>query len=404
MDMLGFGDYVVFASGERMVEKLGKEFFLSWQNEKVQRGIVSKGVIGEKYRGSFTVNNSSTTWKYLPSYENIGLTFVFKDKVAIIILSDEPVAFLINSKDVAENNRNYFELLWNQEIHFMRGIDGVHEAWNEMLDELKPGEEYYVLGTSWHGKTGEIDPFFIDFHKRRIEKGIGARFLFVSGTENLVRKNTESYYTNASVKFLPRGIYEGMQFNLYKNKVLLFVWREKEPIVFKIDDKTMYLTFKTYFDTLWQQETRVVSGLDAIQSIFEELLYAGEADFIAASGYFINARPEYTKEWEKRAKEKGLKIRVLLDPESKGKGMDRFSFSEAKYTIPKEFSKLSVFWIFSGKVVIANWTEKEPLAVIIENKYLYDMYKQQFEMLWNKDTFVSNEVGMDGVEILLKYA
>lgn len=47
------------------------------------------------------------------------------------------------------------------------------------------------------------------------------------------------------------GVYEGIQINLYKNKVLMFVWREKEPVVFIIKDKKVYQTFKSYFDTLW---------------------------------------------------------------------------------------------------------------------------------------------------------
>ena len=38
--------------------------------------------------------------------------------------------------------------------------------------------------------------------------------------------------------------------------------------------------------------------------------------------------------------------------------------------------------IFGNKVAISNWTEKEPIVVVIENKHVHDLYKQQFELLW----------------------
>ena len=29
--------------------------------------------------------------------------------------------------------------------------------------------------------------------------------------------------------------------------------------------------------------------------------------------------------------------------------------------------------------------EKEPIAIIIENKYLYQLYKTQFKLMWNQE-------------------
>ena len=62
----------------------------------------------------------------------------------------------------------------------------------------------------------------------------------------------------------------------------------------------------------------------------------------------------------------------------------RIDFAKTKYTIPKEFSALSVFWIFSGKVAIGILVDNEPIVTIIENKNFYNLYKKQFELLWKK--------------------
>jgi len=174
-----------------------------------------------------------------------------------------------------------------------------------------------------------------------------------------------------------------MQINLYKNKVLFFVWRDKEPLVFVIEDKNVYNTFKSYFDSYWNQETRIIKGVDAVQELFEDMLRHGKADYIGARGYLIDERPEFIDDWEKRAIKQGFKLRNIVDPETKGHRITKFPFVKTKYTLKKEFSMLSVFWIYGNKVAISNWTEKEPIVFLIENKQFHDMYQQQFEMLWN---------------------
>ena len=80
-------------------------------------------------------------------------------------------------------------------------------------------------------------------------------------------------------------------------------------------------------------------------------------------------------------------MRNIVDPGVKGHRITKFPFVKTKYTLPKEFSMLSVFWIYGDKVVISNWTKEEPIVVMINNKSLHDMYKQQFELLWKKDKF-----------------
>ena len=116
---------------------------------------------------------------------------------------------------------------------------------------------------------------------------------------------------------------------------------------------------------MWNQDTIVLKGVDSVQQTFEDMLDYGEGDFIGASGYFVDKRPKYIDGWEKRAIKKGFKMRNIVDPGTKGHRITTFPFVKTKYTLPKEFSSLSVFWIFGDKVVISNWNEEEPIVVII---------------------------------------
>lgn len=248
---LEFGDYDVFAEGMKIYDVLGEEFFVWWQDEKKRRGIRSRGIIREQYRNLPIVTRSATQFRFSHDFESPGSKLIFKDKVINLMLSEEPVAFLVDNKDIADSNRAYFELVWNQDVVVRKGIKNIENTFDIMLDELDPGEEYYVLGASWMGFKDRAFDYFVDFHKRRQKKGVKAKFLFISGTEKTIEKYKESYSKLTEVKYLPPNVYEGMQINIYKNKVLFFVWREDDPLVFSIEDKTTHDTFKTYFDTLW---------------------------------------------------------------------------------------------------------------------------------------------------------
>ncbi|MCK5025288.1 MAG: hypothetical protein KAS15_01760, partial [Nanoarchaeota archaeon] len=52
--------------------------------------------------------------KYLPNqFETPANTWVFGDMVAIVVWSEQPIATLIRSKDVAKAYHTNFDLLWH---------------------------------------------------------------------------------------------------------------------------------------------------------------------------------------------------------------------------------------------------------------------------------------------------
>ena len=440
---------------------------------------------------------------------------------------DNFLIIVIDNKDIAESFKTQFQKLWEQDFEVKKGFDGVQKAFWEMLDELNPGEEYYVLGASWNGSSQQVDPFFIDFHNKREKRGVKTKLLFLHEAQKIIKDIKKYYGKLAEIKFLPKGSFEGIQFNFFKNKIIMFVWREKEPIVFTIEDKKIYDTFKAYFDQLWNQQvevyegvedvkeafkksldfgnystfaegmkiydtlgsdffnwwqeekelrgisskgfigkkyqdmcsvresktkfkflsnyensgvsmtfkekamdvlfgekpvayiihdpiiaqnrqknfdlvwnqkTQVVKGLDAIQEIFEEFLESGKGDFIGARGYFMDLMPTYIDKWEKRAIKQKFVMRNIVDPKVKGHRITQFPFVKTKYTLQKEFADLSVIWIYGTKVVISNWTEDEPTAIIIDDTKIHDLYKKQFEHLWNQKA--STYTSQDEIELM----
>ncbi len=139
------------------------------------------------------------------------------------------------------------------------------------LKEVKKGEEYYVLGATWLGNKNKIYEFFIDFHTRRVNKGVKVKFLFLSGTEKILKSYPKVYNKLSEIRILPPGIDQGIQSNLYKNKILMFLWRKDEPVVFSIEDKHMYKTFKSYFDNIWRQSKKFIYSKECLSHLFSNL-------------------------------------------------------------------------------------------------------------------------------------
>ena len=90
------------------------------QAERAKKGIKTKHLINEKYKSLVKARKSlpHTEFRCLPkSFEMPTSTEIYKDKVAILILSEEnPMAIVIESRPVAESFRKYFFALWENAI------------------------------------------------------------------------------------------------------------------------------------------------------------------------------------------------------------------------------------------------------------------------------------------------
>jgi len=269
-------------------------------------------------------------------------------------------------------------LINKSEATIYKTIRGLETAFYSALNLLKSGETQYVIGLNQRDPA--INRFFIKFQKERARRNIKMKAIVNESARNELRIQADNAPLS-EIKYMPETTLTAI--NIFKNRTLIFPQSE-EPLLIVIDSKEVAQSFKVQFDMWWNQDTKIVRGLDFIQNVFEEMLEAGHCDLIGARGYFVDLRPEYINDWEKRAIKKGFTMRNIVDPEIKGRRITQFPFVKTKYTLLKEFSNLSVFWIYGTKVVISNWMEKEPFAVSIDNKHLNDMYKQQFELLWNR--------------------
>jgi len=111
-EILKSKEYIAFGSRGKLKEILG-DFFNIFQKRKKVLKIKSMLLFDEDLRNSDYTKNIHGDIKFLPrEYNSPIATFIYNDKVAIIILKETPTAFLLENKQVADSFRNYFEILW----------------------------------------------------------------------------------------------------------------------------------------------------------------------------------------------------------------------------------------------------------------------------------------------------
>ena len=263
------------------------------------------------------------------------------------------------------------------ETQVFKGMKGAQTAFEDILKTLKPGEELVIIGFS--GVHLTFQQFLSKFHKRRAKEKIKCRMLLGGQVKALHKTLDELPYTQ--VKKTPPDEERPVAMLIYKDTSLFSL--AEDNIWIQVKNKRLADAFRTNFEQLWNKDTYILKGLDAIENLFNEILEYDNADFFAARGYFFEKRKEFIKDWARRAEEKGFKLRNIIDSSNKNHEISKLPFAKTKYNLPKEIANMSVYWIFGNKVAIANWIGEEPIIVVIENEEFYKLYKQQFEELWN---------------------
>jgi len=125
------------------------------------------------------------------------------------------------------------------------GTKAITNFFRNILDDLKKGETYYVMGASYFPHSR---PFFHQFHMNRAKKGIKVKMLANNEINKSLEKTT---YRNSEVKFLPQYLSTNLDITFYKDTVFIFFTTEN-PIGFLLKNKEAAKGFKSYFDTMWK--------------------------------------------------------------------------------------------------------------------------------------------------------
>lgn len=324
--------------------------------------------------------------KYLPFQIDLPVWFAFiSDYLEIGIPGSDPLTFSMRNKQVAGAFQKFFDFFWNQQVVVESGFDALEKIIYEMLNELNPGEEYCVLGASAGDQHKEIQKMYDKFHAERIKKGVITKMLVYHQSYEKIKKRFsacgDSNFKISKLRTFASAPPIPMQINIFNNKIFFIIYSDT-PTILRFDRKEISDSFKSYFDEMWNQESYVLQGPEAVRDIWMEAIEAKELHLIGARGYFIDTYPKLYEETEKRAwKTPGIKWKNIVDAGVRGHKITKYPWAETKYLLsgPKN---PNVIWLFGNKVAVINWAGKEPVLFLSTNTQLVQTYNDYFDGLW----------------------
>lgn len=127
-------------------------------------------------------------------------------------------------------------------------------------------------------------------------------------------------------------------------------------------------------------EATIYKGKKGIKSIFEDILRYKEYWVFGSSGKFKEILGPFFNQFQKRIKEKNIKLKILVAENTKP-DITRHA-KEIKY-LPKEYISIISTIVYGNKIAIISWTEN-PTGFLLEDKQTADSYKTYFNFMWNK--------------------
>ena len=136
----------------------------------------------------------------------------------------------------------------NYKVHIYEGEKGLKAIHEDILYDLKKGEEFLVLGAPKEAHD-KFEPYFLDFHNRRLKKGINLRGIYKKEAKEYAEIREKMKFTQ--VKYLPEELSSPMWITIYKNKTILFVVGNI-LLGIVIENETISKNFKEYFELIWK--------------------------------------------------------------------------------------------------------------------------------------------------------
>lgn len=134
------------------------------------------------------------------------------------------------------------------EATIFEGFQSVTNFFKNILDELKKGETYHVIGAYYGDDYSRFSKFFHLHHQKRAKLGINVKMLANYDIKNKIVPTTK---LKAEVRFLPQYLITNMEIVFYRNKVFIAVFT-KEPVGFLLESSEAVKSFQKYFDAFWK--------------------------------------------------------------------------------------------------------------------------------------------------------
>lgn len=229
-----------------LFQQVMEHYYEIWNTQRAELGITTKILTAN------TLHPPNASIDYLPQEQKeITTTFTFGNKVVIIVWGQVPVGILMESKEVAQSNISFFNNLWNREIKIYTGVEGIHRAYWELLED---GAKIF-RGYGYSKKFTNIYTikFSDTWHKERLKRGIDNKIISYDDEASLEYFKPRSKEKPLfEVRYLNADLQGPLCVNFSENMVVTFVYTEQEFKVIVNKNKEIIAAYKKHFEHLWE--------------------------------------------------------------------------------------------------------------------------------------------------------
>lgn len=196
----------------------------------IQKGLVSYVIKANK--------------KYFSAAEPEYLKEFLKEKQRKIAEQEKIVdSILPNLKALRKERKDIIK------FNVYEGLRGVKSVYEKILATLNKGETQYVMGAPRIANE-KVEGFLLEWHKRRVKKGIKCRYIYDSDVRDYGKVREEMKYTQ--VRYLPKNIVSPVWIEIFKDHIFIGHIKDYNAVLFLIQDKEIAKGYLDYFKLIWE--------------------------------------------------------------------------------------------------------------------------------------------------------
>jgi len=137
----------------------------------------------------------------------------------------------------------------NAEIY--EGLKGIKSVSEKIISTLKKGETQYIIGAPRIGNE-KLEGFLIDWHKRRIKKGIRCKYIYNSDVRDYGKVREKMPLTD--VRYFSKNIGSSpVWIEIFGDYTVIGHIKGSQSILFVIRDREIAKRYLDYFKIIWEK-------------------------------------------------------------------------------------------------------------------------------------------------------
>ena len=365
-------------------EKVLQNFGLTKSEVSLYLELLKLGEATASNLSKITSTNRTFTYDRLKKLTEIGLiSFVVKDNKKYFKAA-EPRQLLSILKEKQEQVQSILPELEKMKVTQKGGPDmkifssksGVRTALNQILRDKKLT---YIHG-SMRKFEERMKSFYNIWNSRRIKEKVK---LNVLSNENI----TLDY---AEIDILPEEDKSSITTFTFGNKVIIVLWADV-PVAIHIESEDIAKSNISFFNTIWNREIRIYSGLDGIIRAFSELVSKKTSTHLGIGCSWALAQVYGTKisdDWHDIRLGNKINSRLISYDDAKSKNYFRKRMKQWKKFdirfLPKNLCGPACMTLSDHMIATFIYTEGDFKVIVNKNKETIAVYKKHFETLWKQ--------------------